>query len=152
MKSQSNVLWSFVFVAPCNKPGSPLHFYVHRLLVSGILATTDATKVAQILTKHGYTKVKSIRTEQFVPNENVRGARFQIKLIIVLEKSADFDKLTEDIILHKEWLGWIIGLWSEILSIYIYMCIMTLKWKSKTSDLIKKGLLNLMLIFYKSIK
>lgn len=64
------------------------------------IATSEATKLAQMLTKHGYASIKSIRTEQFKP-ENGRG-RFLIKLFIHLEKSAQFDKLTEGIELKKE--------------------------------------------------
>ena len=61
-------------------------------------ATSEATKVAQILVKQGYATSKSIRTEQFHPDEiERREAKFQIKLIVVLEKTAQFDKLTEDL-------------------------------------------------------
>ena len=55
-------------------------------------ATSEASRIAQTLVKHGYAKIKSINTEQF--NTNNDKARFQIKLTIVLEKGADFDKLT----------------------------------------------------------
>ena len=61
-------------------------------------ATSEASRVAQTLVKHGYAKIKSINTEQFVPGREERG-RFQIKLIIVLEKAADFDKLTETLVI-----------------------------------------------------
>jgi hypothetical protein len=64
------------------------------------IATAEASKLAQMLTKHGYVNLKSIRTEQFNPDAN--GHRFQVKLYIVLEKSSQFDKLTEDIELRKE--------------------------------------------------
>lgn len=61
-------------------------------------ATSEATKVAQILVKHGYANIKSIKTEQFRAEEGDRKERgFQVKLIILLEKSANFDKLTEDL-------------------------------------------------------
>lgn len=64
-------------------------------------ATSDATKVAQVLVKQGLATVKSIRTEQFHrDNSGERERRFQIKLIILLEKTANFDKLTEN--LNKE--------------------------------------------------
>jgi hypothetical protein len=64
------------------------------------IATSEASKLAQMLTKHGYAKLKSIRTEQF-HSESGRERGFQVKLFIVLEKGADFDKLTEDIELRK---------------------------------------------------
>ena len=46
-------------------------------------ATSEATKVAQTLVKHGYAKLKSIRTEQFIGERGERD-RFQIKIIINL--------------------------------------------------------------------
>jgi len=64
------------------------------------VATSEASKIAQMLTKHGYATLKSIRTEQFNPESDER--RFQVKMYIVLEKSEAFDKLTEDIELRKE--------------------------------------------------
>jgi hypothetical protein len=64
------------------------------------IATSEASKLAQMLTKHGYANLKSIRTEQFNPESD--GRRFQVKLYILLEKSSQFDKLTEDIELRKE--------------------------------------------------
>lgn len=64
------------------------------------IATSEATKLAQMLTKHGYTKLKSIRTEQF-QSDSGRERGFQVKLFVILEKGADFDKLTEDIELRK---------------------------------------------------
>jgi hypothetical protein len=72
------------------------------------ITTAEATKVAQILVKHGYAKIKSIHTEQFHGGdredrrEDRRDQRFQVKLIIVLEKSADFDKLTEELTIKAE--------------------------------------------------
>lgn len=60
--------------------------------------SAEATKVAQILVKQGYAKIRSIKTEQFNGGrEERRDQRFQVKLVIVLDKSADFDKLTEDL-------------------------------------------------------
>lgn len=64
------------------------------------VATSEASKIAQMLLKHGYANLKSIRTEQFNPESDPR--RFQVKLFIVLEKSTQFDKLTEDIELRKD--------------------------------------------------
>lgn len=64
------------------------------------VATSEATKLAQMLTKHGYAKLKSIKTEQF-HSDSGRDRGFQVKLFIVLEKGADFDKLTQDIELRK---------------------------------------------------
>lgn len=62
------------------------------------VSTTEACKVAQILVKQGYAKIKSIHTEEFKSGrEDRRDGRFQVKLVIVLEKSAGFDKLTEDL-------------------------------------------------------
>lgn len=59
------------------------------------IASSEASKVAQTLVKHGYATIKSIRTEQFVGDKE--RARFQIKIIINLEKTAEFDKMTETI-------------------------------------------------------
>jgi hypothetical protein len=49
-------------------------------------ATSEASKISQLLVKQGYAKIKSINTEQFLPNGDK--GRFQIKLVIVLDKSA----------------------------------------------------------------
>jgi hypothetical protein len=56
-------------------------------------------KYGQLLTKNGFAVVQSINSE----NVDLEG-RKQInpKLIITLKKSADFDKLTEDIQLKSE--------------------------------------------------
>ncbi len=66
------------------------------------IATSEATKVAQMLVKHGYAKIKKIRTEQFIPESDRRRGGFQIKLFVNLEKTAEFDKLTEDIELRND--------------------------------------------------
>lgn len=63
-------------------------------------ATSEASRIAQTLVKHGYAKIKSINTTQFVPTNEEKG-RFQIKLTIVLEKAADFDKLTETLVIRQ---------------------------------------------------
>lgn len=61
-------------------------------------ASSEAAKVAQILVKNGLATIKSIRTEQFHADNTERRERtFQIKLIVLLEKSEQFDKLTEDL-------------------------------------------------------
>lgn len=61
-------------------------------------ATSESAKVVQILVKHGYANIKNIRTEQFHPDSTERRERgFQIKMIVLLEKSANFDKLTENL-------------------------------------------------------
>ena len=71
------------------------------------ITTAEATKVAQILVKHGFAKIKSIRTEQFQGGREERregrDQRFQVKMVIVLEKSAEFDKLTEDLNIKAPW-------------------------------------------------
>lgn len=64
-------------------------------------ATSEASRIAQTLVKHGYAKIKSITTEQFVPAGSDDRARFQIKLVVVLEKAADFDKLTETLLIKQ---------------------------------------------------
>ncbi len=68
------------------------------------VTTAEATKLAQILVKQGFAKIRSIRTEQFNGGREERRERreqrdqhFQVKLVIVLEKSAEFDKLTEEL-------------------------------------------------------
>lgn len=56
------------------------------------------SKFSQILTKHGYAAT------EFIRSENVeREGRKEInpKLIISLKKSAEFDKLTEGIVLRQ---------------------------------------------------
>ena len=63
-------------------------------------ATSEASRIAQTLVKHGYAKIKSINTSQFVFNNEEKG-RFQIKLTIVLEKGADFDKLTDTLVIKE---------------------------------------------------
>jgi hypothetical protein len=57
------------------------------------------SKFSQILSKNGFATIKSIKSEH-VDRENSRG--INPKLIIKLEKSAQFDKLTENISL-KNW-------------------------------------------------
>ena len=56
------------------------------------------SKFSQILSKNGFAVVKSIRSEN-VERENAKG--INPKLIIRLEKSAQFDKLTENIALKN---------------------------------------------------
>ena len=58
-------------------------------------ASSEASRVIHTLEKHGYATLKSLRTEQFVGDRDE--GRFQTKLIGVLDKSAEFDKLTENI-------------------------------------------------------
>lgn len=61
--------------------------------------TSEATKIAQTLVKHGYALIKSIHTEQFVGSDE--HSRFQIKISILLEKSAQFDAMTETIVIKE---------------------------------------------------
>ena len=61
--------------------------------------TSEAAKIAHTLVKHGYATIKNIHTEQFVGTRE--HDRFQIKISILLEKSADFDKMTETIVLKE---------------------------------------------------
>jgi hypothetical protein len=63
-------------------------------------ATSEASKVAQTLVKHGYAITQSIKTEQFV-GERGEKDRFQIKIVINLTKSANFDKMTETLVLKE---------------------------------------------------
>lgn len=56
------------------------------------------TKISQILTKNGYANIKFIRSER-VDGTNSRS--ISPKLIIRLEKSAGFDKMTEQIVLRS---------------------------------------------------
>jgi hypothetical protein len=63
-------------------------------------ATSEASKVAQTLVKHGYAKIQSLRTEQFVGDRGDKD-RFQIKIVIHLTKSADFDKMTETLVIKE---------------------------------------------------
>jgi hypothetical protein len=60
---------------------------------------SEASKLAQMLTKYGYANLKSIRTEQFKLDAN--GYHSQAKLYILLDKFSQFHKLTEDIELRK---------------------------------------------------
>ena len=57
-------------------------------------------KFGQLLAKNGLAVVKSVSSEN-VELENKK--QINPKLIITLSKSADFDKLTEDIQLKSEW-------------------------------------------------
>lgn len=54
------------------------------------------SKFTQILNKNGLATIKNIRSENVERGEK---KAVNPKLIITLTKSADFDKLTEDIIL-----------------------------------------------------
>ncbi len=57
-----------------------------------------AFKFAQILSKNGYATITSIKEEN-VEREGRR--EINPKISIVLKKSADFDKLTEGLILRE---------------------------------------------------
>lgn len=61
--------------------------------------SSEASKIAQTLVKHGYAVVKSIQTEQFASTRE--HSRFTIKISILLEKSAQFDKMTETLVIKE---------------------------------------------------
>ena len=61
-------------------------------------------KYGQLLAKNGFAIVQTISSEN-VELENKR--QVNPKLVITLKKSADFDKLTEDIQLKSEWSDWL---------------------------------------------
>jgi hypothetical protein len=57
-----------------------------------------AFKFGQILSKNGLANIKTIREEN-IERENRK--EINPKITIVLEKSANFDRLTEDIVLKS---------------------------------------------------
>ena len=61
-----------------------------------------AFKFGQILSKNGLANIKSIREEN-IERENRK--EINPKITIVLEKSANFDNLTKDIVLKSNWLS-----------------------------------------------
>ncbi len=61
-----------------------------------------AFKFGQILSKNGLANIKTIREEN-IERENRK--EINPKITIVLEKSANFDRLTEDIVLKSNWLS-----------------------------------------------
>jgi len=60
-----------------------------------------AFKLAQILSKDGYTTIQKIHEEN-IEREGKR--EINPKIAITLEKSAAFDKLTEGLVLREKWL------------------------------------------------
>ena len=77
-------------------------------------ATSNAVRVAESLVRQGFATLKSIKSETWSPEdekkesvkEPVKGKeQFQkirkIKLVIILEKSINFDKMTETLLRSK---------------------------------------------------
>lgn len=57
-----------------------------------------ASKISQVLSKNGYTSVQAIQVEN-IEKEDQRG--INPKITIKLNKTVQFDKLTEDIVLRE---------------------------------------------------
>ena len=73
-------------------------------------ATSNAVRVAESLVRQGFATLKSIKSETWSPEDEKKEPvkekeQFQkirkIKLVIILEKSKNFDKMTETLLRSK---------------------------------------------------